>query len=143
DPSTPIKYRILGKLSDYGQATTGKRVNKTGFEFQASYPVSPTMLVESETSATETQGLQTTVGVTWINNAGQPVTFVNNSGQPVTFVAQGMVLSRQVSSMYGSYIGWRIENVGAGDPPYLIQAIQLDIEEGPKWVSPATTAGRS
>ena len=140
-PSTPVKYRILGKLSDHGQATTVKRVNKTGFEFQSAYSVNPTMLVENETSATETQGLQTTVPVTFVNNAGQPVSFVNNLGQTVTFVAQGIVLSRQVSSMYGNYIGWRVENTGAGDPPYLIQAIQLDLEEGPKWVTPATTSG--
>lgn len=143
DPSTPVKYRVLGKLNDYGKATTVKRTNKTGFEFLSSYTVNPTMLLENETSDSEDQGVQTTVPVQLVNNLGQPLNLVNNSGQPLTIVAQGIVLSRQSSYFYGNYIGWRIENVDAGDPPYIMQAIEIDIEEGPAWVTPATTAGRS
>lgn len=139
-PSTPVKYRILGKLSDFGRATSVKRTNKTGFEFQASYPVAPTMLLENETTDTEDQGVETTVPIQFVNNAGEPLDFVNNSGEPLTFVAQGIVLSRQSSYFYGNYIGWRVENDDAGDPPYLIQAVQLDIEEGPEWVTPSTSA---
>lgn len=138
--ATPIAYKAQWKLSDFGQATTGKRTAKTGFEFEAAYSVAPSMVLENETTDTEAQGLETTVPIQFVNNAGEPLDFVNNSGEALTFVAQGRVLSRQSSYFYGSYIGWTVSGT---DPKYRIQAIQLEIEEGPKWVTPATTIPRA
>ena len=93
------------------------------------------MLIENEESAQETANLQTTVPVTWVNQAGEPVEFVNSSGQLVTWVAQGFVLSRQVSNHYGRYLGFSL--VG-NDPPFLIVAVQMEIEETTKWATPLT-----
>jgi hypothetical protein len=137
--TTAVAYKIQWKLSDFGRATVLKQCLKTGLEFQAALPTAPAMVIENESSATETANLRTTVPVTWVNNAGDEVTFVNNSGDVVTWVAQGMVLSRQVSNMWGAFLGFTITGE---DPPYLIQGIQLQILKGPDaWLTPVTSAG--
>jgi hypothetical protein len=135
--SQAVTYKIQWKLSPFGRSTQMKQVLKTGLEFQASATVAPRMLIENETSDQETAGLQTTVDITWVNNLGQPVQFVNTSGQLVTWAAEGMVLSRQVSEMWGRYVGWSL--VGT-DAPYLVQCVQLQLKDGLDWATPGTAS---
>lgn len=136
--ATPVTYKIQSKLFDFGLATTMKMVKRTGFEFQSQFSVAPRMTIDNETSDQEVENLQTDVDIVWVNNAGEEVKFVNNSGELVTWVAQGMVLSRQVSNMYGRYLGFTITGT---DPVYLIQAIQMEIEEKTKWATPGPVPG--
>jgi hypothetical protein len=46
-----------------------------------------------------------------------------------------MILSREVSNMWGHYIGFTITG---NDPPYLIQAVQLQYTKTPDedWITP-------
>jgi hypothetical protein len=133
--SQAVPYKVQWRLSDFGLATTVKTVLASGLEFQASFPVSPQMVIENETSAVELANLQTTAPITWVNAAGQVISWANNAGQPIAWAGQGMILSREVSNMWGHYIGFTITG---NDPPYLIQAVQLQYTKTPDedWITP-------
>jgi hypothetical protein len=133
--TTPVQYKIQSKLFDFGLATTVKTVLASGLEFQASAPIAPAMVIENETTASELANLQTSAVITWVNNLGQIITWQNNAGQIIGWAGQGMILSREVSSMWGHYIGFTITG---NDPPYLIQAVQLQYTKTPDedWITP-------
>jgi hypothetical protein len=133
--TTPVQYKIQSKLFDFGLATTVKTVLASGLEFQASAPIAPAMVIENETTASELANLQTSAVITWVNNLGQIITWQNNAGQIIGWAGQGMILSREVSNMWGHYIGFTITG---NDPPYLIQAVQLQYTKTPDedWITP-------
>jgi len=136
DASTEVAHRVKWKLSDFGLATRLKQCLRSGLEVSASTDIAPVMLIENETSDQESADLLLTNQVTWQNNQGQEVQFQNNSGELVTWRAQGLVLSRQNSDMWGAFIGWTVQGTSA---PYRIQGVQLQIKEDPdEWLTPVT-----
>ena len=58
------------------------------------------------------------------------ISLLNAAGATLTLIANGMVLSRSVASLYGQYIGWTISGT---DAPYRIQAIQLEVVPTREW----------
>jgi hypothetical protein len=132
-PATPVNYRLKGKLSDFGLATTAKALTKAGLELQASYTVAPVFTVESETSASVVVPVAAGAVITWVNALGQVITWVNALNQEIVFVAQGRSLSRSDAALFGHYLGWSLEGT---DPPYSIQAIALEYEETRPWSHP-------
>jgi hypothetical protein len=69
-----------------------------------------------------------------INNAGQTMTLVNNIGQALTILTQGIVLAKKDVSLYGHYLGWTVKGT---DPPYRLQAVELEVTPTREWNQPA------
>lgn len=127
-----VAYKIVSKFFSFGTSTTKWQILKSGLEIQASGSVSPQMTIDNEFSS-ETEAVSAGNTLTFLNAAGNPLSFLNGSGAALTFVAQGLILSRTVSNMYGHYLG---ASVSGTDSPYRIQAIQLEYAPAGEWVTP-------
>jgi hypothetical protein len=130
DASVPTTYKVQGKLSDQGQATTEKALMKVGFEFQATLPINPKVTMDSESISVQVP-LTTSNEITAIvNNAGVDMTLINDSGDPLTILTQGLILAKEQTSLFGHYIGWTISG---NDPPYRLQAIEEEFALTREW----------
>jgi hypothetical protein len=57
---------------------------------------------------------------------------LNNSNAPLNLIGQGLVLSRQDAQLAGRYLGL---SVYGNDPPYRIQAFQMEVIPGREWMA--------
>lgn len=129
-----ITYKVQSKLFKFGKSTTVKQATKVGFEFQAANPVAPTFTLDSEGLSEIIPPQVNNQIASWLNAMGNPVAWVNNVGTQVTFLSQGMVLSRQAAKLRGQYLGWTLTG---DDPPYRVQAIQMEYVPSREWNVPA------
>ena len=130
--STAVAYKVMSKLYDFGLATTAKAVTKAGLEIQASATVAPTMTIDSEFQA-QTVDVLAGNEITLLNAVGATLQLQNSVPANLTLITQGMVLSRQTASMFGRYLGF---SIAGSDPPYRIQAVQLELAETRQWSTP-------
>ena len=127
--SAAVTYKIQSKLLDFGLSTTEHAVLKFGLELQASSIVTPALTVDSEV-ASEAVALAPATLLTIVNGAGAILTLVNTGAAVLSLITHGMLLSRTVATLYGHYLGWSITGT---DPPYLIQAAQMEVADGRPW----------
>ncbi|TMD08297.1 MAG: hypothetical protein E6J01_03940 [Chloroflexi bacterium] len=130
--ATATPYKIQTRLFDFGLSTTMKACYKIGFEFQASAQVNPTVTVDSE-FASQTTAISAVDTLTLINAIGATLQLQNAALANLTITAQGMVLARANVNMWGHFLG---VTVSGNDPPYRIQAIQLEVVESRTWSFP-------
>lgn len=130
--TTPIKYKVQSKFFDYGLSTTAKASMKAGLETQSSQAVAPTLTIESEL-ASVTVPISGGNTLTIVNNSGVALQLQNNAMANLTIISGGMVLSRGDAPLSGHYLGWTLTG---NDPPYRIQAVQLEVVPTREWSTP-------
>lgn len=130
--ATPVKYKVQTKLSDFGQSTMEKAATKVALEVQSSFPLSPTLTVDSESSS-EVIALDLSNQVQWVNAAGDPVSWLNSLGQQVTWTSQGLVLGRAKCEQFGHYLGF---TYSGEDPPHRLQMVGMEVTPTRAWSTP-------
>ena len=128
--ASPITYRIMTKLFDFGLGVQRKQWLRVGFEFNSSSAVSATLTAENELNASAvTIPLSAANVVQWVG-AG-PVQWVGSG--PVQWITTGLQLVRQQmpGGLIGRYLGLDLTGTSA---PYTMSAIQMQIKPtGKEW----------
>ena len=76
DPTTPVAYRMQGKLYDFGSMVTMKQVFRMMLEFSATTTVSPMLTLETEKGSQS--GLSVASSTFWANNSGAQISWVTS-----------------------------------------------------------------
>ncbi len=129
-PTDNVRGKIVSKFYAFGGAVFAKQCLKAGFEYQASMPIPNAVLTIDSDLRQEAVAINPGNVITFTNASGGVIQFLNAQGQPINFVAQGLVLTRKLSNVYGHYLGWTYT---FNDPPHRIQAVQMEYVRSVDW----------
>ncbi len=129
-PADNVPGKIVSKFYSFGPSTTMKQALKAGFEYQASRPIPNAVLTIDSNLRQEPVAIAQGNVINFTNTGGGVIQFLNAAGQPINFVAQGLVLTRTLSNVFGHYLGWTYT---FNDPPHRVQAVQLEYVPSVDW----------
>ncbi len=129
-PADNVPGKIVSKFYSFGPSTTMKQALKAGFEYQASRPIPNAVLTIDSNLRQEPVAIAQGNVITFTDTGGGVIQFLNAAGQPINFVAQGLVLTRTLSNVFGHYLGWTYT---FNDPPHRVQAVQLEYVPSVDW----------
>jgi hypothetical protein len=128
---TPVLHQLVFKLYSFGRSDTMKALMKLGLEVQSTTgAVDPVVTVDSDLGS-QVIPLMLTAEQRMFNSAGVLMTMVGGVGVQ-HMIGGGQVLSKDEASMFGHYLGVTIKGT---DPPYRIQALQMEYVKTREWDS--------